>query len=62
MMIWHDEAGAQDAPLVAVVHGTMDRASGMLKLSRRLASCWRVEVVNGGAGERLRSLSGLNRR
>ena len=23
-----------------------------LKLSRRLASCWRVEVVNGGAGER----------
>ena len=23
-----------------------------LKPSRRLASCWRVEVVNGGAGER----------
>jgi pimeloyl-ACP methyl ester carboxylesterase len=40
--IWSAEAGPEDAPLVAVVHGTMDRAAGMLKLSRRLDTTYRV--------------------
>ncbi|MEY4339676.1 MAG: hypothetical protein RLZ14_1526 [Actinomycetota bacterium] len=37
-----DEAGEPSAPLVALVHGTMDRAAGMLKLSRRLDRSYRV--------------------
>ena len=40
--IWSAEAGPDDAPLIALVHGTMDRASGMLKLSRRLDTTHRV--------------------
>ena len=40
--VWHTEAGDADAPLVGLVHGTMDRASGMLKLSRRLDDRYRV--------------------
>lgn len=40
--VWSDEAGADDAPLVALIHGTMDRSSGMLKLSRRLDERFRV--------------------
>jgi len=37
-----DEAGDAAAPLVALVHGTMDRGAGMLKLSRRLDGSCRV--------------------
>ena len=33
-----DEAGDPDAPLVVLVHGSMDRSAGMLRLSRRLDS------------------------
>ena len=40
--VWHDEAGDPSAPLVVVVHGTMDRAAGMLKVSRRLDDRYRV--------------------
>jgi pimeloyl-ACP methyl ester carboxylesterase len=40
--IWADEAGNPAHPLVALIHGTMDRSSGMLKLSRQLDSHWRV--------------------
>jgi pimeloyl-ACP methyl ester carboxylesterase len=40
--VWSDEAGPDDAPLIALVHGTMDRASGLLKLSRRLDDAHRV--------------------
>lgn len=40
--IWHDEAGDPAHPLVVLVHGTMDRAAGMLKLSRRLDHSYRV--------------------
>jgi pimeloyl-ACP methyl ester carboxylesterase len=40
--IWSEEAGDPDAPLVAVIHGTMDRAAGMLRLSRRLDHRYRV--------------------
>lgn len=34
--IHHDEAGDPADPLVALVHGSMDRAAGLLRLSRRL--------------------------
>ncbi len=40
--LWAQEAGAADAPLVAIIHGTMDRSTGMLKLSRRLDDRFRV--------------------
>ena len=40
--IWSEEAGDPDAPLVVVVHGTMDRAAGMLRLSRKLDHRYRV--------------------
>lgn len=33
---WHASTGADDGPLVVLVHGTMDRAAGMLPLARRL--------------------------
>src|SRR4051812_45358258 len=34
--IWSDEEGEVGAPLVALIHGTMDRSTVMLRLSRRL--------------------------
>lgn len=37
-----DEAGDPDRPLIAIVHGTMDRSAGMLRLSRRLDDRYRV--------------------
>lgn len=40
--IWSDEAGDVEHPLVALIHGTMDRSSGMLRLSRRLDGRFRV--------------------
>jgi pimeloyl-ACP methyl ester carboxylesterase len=40
--IWSAEAGDADAPLVALVHGSMDRSAGLLKLSRRLDDRFRV--------------------
>ena len=40
--IWADEAGNPARPLVVLIHGTMDRSSGMLKLSRQLDSRARV--------------------
>jgi pimeloyl-ACP methyl ester carboxylesterase len=40
--VWSDEAGPEDAPLVALVHGSMDRSAGLLKLSRRLDDDHRV--------------------
>jgi pimeloyl-ACP methyl ester carboxylesterase len=40
--VWADEAGDPAHPLVVVIHGTMDRSSGMLKLSRQLDSRARV--------------------
>ena len=41
-MIWHEEAGDPDRPLIALVHGAMDRSTGMLRLSRRLDERFRV--------------------
>ncbi len=40
--LWHAEAGPPDAPLIALVHGSMDRSAGMLRLSRRLDDRFRV--------------------
>jgi pimeloyl-ACP methyl ester carboxylesterase len=40
--IWSAEAGDPHAPLVALIHGSMDRSAGMLKLSRRLDDRFRV--------------------
>ena len=40
--VWSDEAGPADAPVVVLVHGAMDRSSGMLKVSRRLDEQYRV--------------------
>lgn len=40
--IWSDEAGGADGPLVVLVHGSMDRSTGMLKVSRQLDRTCRV--------------------
>ena len=40
--IWFDVSGPEDGPFVALVHGSMDRSSGMLKLSRQLDTRCRV--------------------
>ena len=40
--MWAEEAGDPAHPLVAVIHGSMDRSAGMLKLSRRLDADFRV--------------------
>jgi pimeloyl-ACP methyl ester carboxylesterase len=40
--LWAEEAGDPAHPLVGVIHGSMDRSAGMLKLSRRLDTDYRV--------------------
>jgi pimeloyl-ACP methyl ester carboxylesterase len=40
--LWAEEAGDPEHPLIAVIHGSMDRSAGMLKLSRRLDADFRV--------------------
>ena len=40
--LWSEEAGDPADPLVVVIHGSMDRSAGMLKLSRRLDPDYRV--------------------
>ena len=40
--LWSEAAGSADDPLVVVIHGSMDRSAGMLKLSRRLDDEFRV--------------------
>jgi pimeloyl-ACP methyl ester carboxylesterase len=40
--LWSEEAGDRDAPLLALVHGSLDRSAGLLKLSRRLDDRFRV--------------------
>ncbi len=34
--VWSDTTGRPDAPLVVVIHGSMDRSTGMLKVARQL--------------------------
>jgi pimeloyl-ACP methyl ester carboxylesterase len=40
--LWYEEAGDPVAPLLVLVHGSMDRSAGLLRLSRRLAARRRV--------------------
>ena len=40
--IHSDETGPADAPLVVLIHGSLDRAAGMARLSRVLSGRWRV--------------------
>ena len=42
MTLWFHETGEVEAPLIALVHGTMDRSAGMLRLSRLLDNRFRV--------------------
>jgi pimeloyl-ACP methyl ester carboxylesterase len=41
-VIWSTTSGDEGAPLVALVHGSMDRSAGVLRLSRRLDARFRV--------------------
>jgi len=40
--VWSDAAGPLDAPVVVLVHGSMDRSAGVLRLARRLDDRYRV--------------------
>ncbi len=40
--LWSEAAGPPDAPIVVLVHGSMDRSAGLLRLSRRLDGDARV--------------------
>jgi pimeloyl-ACP methyl ester carboxylesterase len=40
--IWSATTGAHDGPHVTLIHGSLDRSAGLLKLSRRLAAAHRV--------------------
>jgi pimeloyl-ACP methyl ester carboxylesterase len=40
--LWAEEAGSAHDPLIALIHGSMDRSAGMLKLSRQLDADFRV--------------------
>src|SRR5690606_29300448 len=41
-VIWSASAGPADAPRIVLIHGSLDRAAGLLKLSRRLSPEFRV--------------------
>jgi pimeloyl-ACP methyl ester carboxylesterase len=40
--VWSESAGDPASPLVVVVHGSMDRSAGLLRMSRRLDTTHRV--------------------
>ncbi len=40
--VWSESAGDPSGPLISVVHGSMDRSAGLLRLSRRLDGEHRV--------------------
>jgi pimeloyl-ACP methyl ester carboxylesterase len=40
--VWSQETGDRGSPLLVLIHGTMDRSAGLLKLSRRLQHRFRV--------------------
>lgn len=42
MSVWSASAGADGAPHVVLVHGSLDRSAGLLKLSRRLDDAYFV--------------------
>lgn len=41
-VVWSEAAGDERSPLLVVVHGSMDRSAGVLRLSRRLDPTHRV--------------------
>lgn len=40
--IWSTTTGVADGPSITLIHGSLDRSAGLLKLSRRLADRYRV--------------------
>jgi pimeloyl-ACP methyl ester carboxylesterase len=42
MPVWAESAGPPDAPAIVVVHGSMDRSAGLLRLGRRLSDRFHV--------------------
>jgi pimeloyl-ACP methyl ester carboxylesterase len=40
--VWSHEVGVENGPVIALIHGAMDRSAGMLKLSRKLDLTYRV--------------------
>lgn len=40
--VWVAESGDSDAPVIVVIHGSLDRSAGMLRVARQLDSCYRV--------------------
>lgn len=42
MSVWSATSGAVGAPHVVLIHGSLDRSAGLLKLSRRLDDTYRV--------------------
>jgi pimeloyl-ACP methyl ester carboxylesterase len=40
--VWVAESGPEDAPVVAVIHGSLDRSAGMLRVARHLDNEYRV--------------------
>ena len=49
--VWSDESGPADAAVIVLVHGTMDRSAGLLRLARLLdAECCVVRYDRRGYG------------
>ena len=44
--IWFDTAGDADRPTILLIHGSMDRSAGLLRLSRRLGAAHHVVRVD----------------
>ncbi len=42
MPVWSESSGPTDAPVIVLVHGSMDRSAGLLRLSRRLSDRFHV--------------------
>lgn len=42
MMVWFEVSGPADGEAIVLVHGSMDRSAGLLRLSRRLSHRYRV--------------------
>lgn len=56
--IWQATAGVAGAPHVVLVHGSLDRSAGLLKLSRRLDERYRVTRYDRRGYGRSRALTG----
>ncbi len=48
--LWHEEAGDPAGPLVALVHGAMDRAASFLKVVKRVPSVRTLRYARRGYG------------